>query len=365
MTAPHRATPAASDLDAEALAWFARLDRERGAEQHAEFQAWLAGHPDRQAAFARWQADWQRLDQLPAAGVAQLRRQLAADRAQADRVSAAPASAGRRAWLEGWRALVPQAAVAAVVLAMAGGGGYLAWDHGQQQPVFVQNFSTERGQQLDVQLPDGSRLRLDTATRVEVALYRQRREVRLPEGQALFQVQGDATRPFDVLAGAVKVTVVGTRFSVRHTAGVPGDNGVRVAVEEGRVRVAADSAAGQTVESGTAEVVLTAGQQVAADAAGRMAPVGPVATAGVAPWRDGRITFDDVPLAQALAEFERYGPTRLMLRDPAVGALRVTGTFDTRHLENFLQALPKVLPVRLESGGAQTEIVAVATATAH
>lgn len=357
MTDPHRAAPSSSDLDTEALAWFARLDRERGAEQNAEFQAWLAGHPSRQAAFARWQADWQRLDQLPAAGVAQLRRQLAAEQAQADR-KPTPAPTGRRAWLQGWSALVPQAAVAAVVVLMAGGGSYLAWDHWQQQPVFVQNFSTERGQQLDVQLPDGSRLRLDTATRLEVALYRQRREVRLPEGQAVFQVQGDATRPFDVLAGAVKVTVVGTRFSMRHTASVPGDNGVRVAVEEGRVRVAAAGGAvnppGQT---GAATVVLTAGQQVSADAAGRMAPVGPVATAGVAPWRDGRITFDDVPLAQALAEFERYGQTGLVVRDAAVGALRMTGTFDPRRLDNFRQALPKVLPVRLQGEAPHTEIV--------
>lgn len=358
MTDLHRAAPSPSDLDAEALEWFVRLNRGRGAEQNAEFQAWLAGHAGRQAALARWQADWQRLDGLPAAGVQQLRRQLAADQAKADRTRAAPASATRRAWLQGWSALVPQAAVAVAVLLTAGGGSYLAWDHWQQQPVFVQNFSTERGQQLDVQLPDGSRLRLDTATRVEVALYRQRREVRLPEGQALFQVQGDATRPFDVLAGAVKVTVVGTRFSVRHTANVPGDDGVRVAVEEGRVRVATVAAAGQGAHPGAAVVTLAAGQQVAADAAGHMAPVGPVAAAGAAPWRDGRITLDDVPLVQALAEFERYGPTGLVVRDAAVGALRMTGTFDPRRLDNFRQALPKVLPVRLRGEAPHTEILA-------
>lgn len=362
MTDHHHAAPSPSDLDAEALEWFVRQGRAVGSGQDAEFDAWLAGHPGRRAAFARWQADWQRLDALPAAGVEQLRRQLATDKAAQASRSESPSSQGRRAWLRNWSALVPQAAVAAVVLAMTGGGSYLAWDHWQQQPLFVQNFSTERGQQLDVHLPDGSRLRLDTATRVEVALYRQRREVRLPEGQAMFQVQGDTARPFDVFAGAVKVTVVGTRFSVRHTAGVPGDEGVRVAVDEGRVRVSAIAAAvpdrPQSNQAAEPAVVLTAGQQVVADGAGRLAPVTPVPAAGVAPWRDGRITFDNVPLAQALAEFERYGPTRLMLRDPAVGALRVTGTFDPRHLENFLQALPKVLPVRLEGDGAQVEIVA-------
>ena len=69
-----------------------------------------------------------------------------------------------------------------------------------------------------------------------------------------------------------------------------------------------------------------------------------------------------LPLSQALAEFERYGPTRLAVRDPAVAAMRLSGTFDPRHLDNFRKALPKVLPVRLldpQGGeGAQTLIVA-------
>jgi len=365
MTDLHRAAPSPSDLDSEALDWFVRLGRRplpvHEAAQHTEFQAWLAGHPGRAAAFARWQADWRQLDALPAAGIDELRRQLATDQAAADRVATPSPGTGRRAWLKGVSALLPQAALAAVVLAVTGSGGYLAWDHWQQQPVFAQSFSTERGQQLDVQLPDGSRLRLDTATQVEVVLYRQRREVRLPEGQALFQVQGDNARPFDVLAEGVKVTVVGTRFSVRHTAGIVGDAGVRVAVEEGRVRVASQVGQedGAGVQAPATAVVLTAGQQVASDSAGRLSPVGPVAAAGVAPWRDGRITFDNVPLAQALAEFERYGPTQLRVHDPAVAALRVTGTFDPRRLANFRQALPKVLPVRLQDEpGPQTEIVA-------
>ncbi|MFC7208495.1 FecR family protein [Comamonas endophytica] len=232
------------------------------------------------------------------------------------------------------------------MLALTGGGSYMAWDHWQRQPVFAQNFETLRGQQLNVQLPDGSQLRLDTATRVEVLLYRQRREVRLPEGQVAFAVQGDGTRPFDVLAGDTRVTVVGTRFSVRNTVGSP----VSVAVEEGRVRVAAASD-----PDAAAAVLLTAGQQFVGGAAGT---VGAVAASGIAPWRDGRITLDNLPLSRALAEFERYGPTRMVVHDPAVAALRVSGTFDPRHLENFRRSLPQVLPVRLQEHGGQTEIVA-------
>lgn len=346
MTDHHTHPVTHEDPDAESLEWFVRYSQAADAGQaDAALQTWLAGHPDRAAAFARWQADWRRLDALPAAGVARLRSQLAEDLAAAN----APARSG---WLERLAAPFGRAALAAVVLSVTGGGAYLAWDQWQQQPVFSQQFATPRGQQLDVQLPDGSRLRLDTATQVQVTLYRQRREVRLPEGQVEFHVQGDSGRPFDVMAGGIRVTVVGTRFAVRHTASQP----VQVAVQEGQVRVAAD---GNAAHRATA-VQLTAGQRVSADGDGRFSPIERVPASGIAPWRDGRIAFDNVPLAQVLQELERYGPTQLVVRDPAVAALRLTGTFDPRRLDSFRQSLPKVLPVRLQpSDSAPTEIAAL------
>lgn len=347
-------SPSLSAIDREALDWFARRQRAFTADDEAAFDAWLRADPAHRAALQRWHGDWAGLDALPADGIARLRRQLAADQAAeqaAEQRAAAPASPARRHWLAGLAAMAPRAALATVAVSAAGGGA-LAWRHRQQQPLFASEFRTLRGQQQDVTLPDGSVLRLDTDTRIAVALYRERREVKLLGGQAVFQVRGDTARPFDVLAGAVRVTVVGTRFSVRHTPGISGANGVQVAVEEGRVRVAGNGTAAATA------VELGAGQRIAADAAGRLGAIGQVAAAGIAPWRDGRITFDNTPLAQVLAEFGRYGSTGLLVRDPAVSALRVTGTFDPHRLENFRRVLPHVLPVALRDNGAVTEIVA-------
>lgn len=336
-----------SDVDQQALDWFARRQRALTAAEEAAFHAWLQADPAHRAALARWHGDWRQLDDLPVDGIAQLRRQLAADLAAAKGAST-PASRGRRDWLAGVAAIAPRAALATVALSAAG-GGYLAWNRWQQQPLYAGDFRTLRGQQQDITLPDGSTLRLDTDTRVAVALYRERREVRLLGGQAVFHVQGDQARPFEVLAGAVRVTVVGTRFSVRHTPEIPGAEEIRVQVEEGRVRVAGGA--------GSPVMELRGGQRIAADANGRLGLIGQVAEAGIAPWRDGRITFDNTPLAQVLAEFGRYGSTGLLVRDADVAALRVTGTFDPHRLENFRRVLPRVLPVALRRDGAVTEIV--------
>lgn len=403
-------------LNDVALDWFVRRRRQGTPADDAAFMDWLDQDPSHRLAYDRHQQDWDALDALPAAGIAQLRADLARDLrarmasdvrvdtagdARADTASGARVDTASDPWASprssrrssyrardgGWRAWLIQGAVA-FALVLGCGGGYLAWDHWQRQPVFTQQFASARGQQLDITLPDGSRLRLDTATRAEVSLYRTRREVRLPEGQAVFQVQKDPARPFDVLAGPLKVTVIGTRFSVRHTPGTTQDGSVRVAVEEGRVRVArahagtgggtnavssTGTAPGDTSGDGggpsgnggtaldaasSADVIeLGAGQQVVSDAHGRFGSIAQVAAAGIAPWREGRISFQDTPLSAAIAEFERYGPTNLVIPDPEVGALRLTGTFDPLRTGNFKLALPRVLPVQLRAQGDIIEIV--------
>ncbi len=345
MTQPSPSTPPLRDIDQQALDWFARRERRLSAEEANQFNAWLALDPAHGQAYARWHGDWSGLDALPAAGIDQLRRQLAMDKA----LAAAPPSPARRHWLA---TLAPRAALATLALS-ASGGGVLGWRHWQRQPLYAASFATARGQQQSITLPDGSVLRLDTATRLAVTLYRQRREVRLLDGQAVFQVQGDAKRPFDVLAGAVRVTVVGTRFSVRHTPDIAGKDDVRVEVEEGRVSVARGAA-----PEGTPAILLTAGQRIAADDKGRLGVIGLVAARGIAPWREGRVSFDDTPLAQVLAEFERYGEARLVVRDAQVAQLGVTGTFDPLRLDNFMRVLPRVLPVQLRRDGEVTVIVA-------
>ncbi|MFT3720922.1 FecR family protein [Pseudorhodoferax sp.] len=335
-------------LRQEVLDWFIRRQRDGWSVQdEAAFQAWLGADARHRQRYAQWETHWQALDALPADAVARLRRNLQRDTAR-EAARRAPSGMPRR------RFLVPALAVAAVAV----GAGLLAWSHWQAQPVFAQAFGTQRGQQTEVPLPDGSRMRLDTATRIEVTYYRQRREVQLLEGQAVFSVQADAARPFHVLAGPVGITVVGTRFSVRYTPNLAGNDGVQVAVEEGRVRVVRRAGVpGDALGDLPDAIHLAAGQQVLADTEGTLAPVQAVPGEGIAPWRGSRISFVDTPLAQALAELERYGSTGLTVRDPAVAALRLSGTFDPRDARTLRRVLPSALPVRLREAGGTTEVL--------
>lgn len=370
-TAPQPSSPmpdqAGQDaLVAEAALWQVRRQDGLTVQEEQQFQDWLALDGGRADALQALERVWSGLAELPPAAVAQLRASVHAQAPQTaparavrptqTRSSAPSHSATRpgwRSWLPDLSGLARPLATAMVAVSMCG-AGWLGWRHWQAQPVFTETYATARGQLLDVTLPDGSLLKLDTATRAEVTLYRDRRLVRLAEGQAMFTVTPDASRPFDVLTGRMQVTVVGTRFSVRNTRSGLHQDGVGVQVEEGRVRVTML----EQGQSAAAPVLLTAGQYVQSAADGRLQAVQQQSSSGAMSWREGRVDFERTPLAQALAEFERYTATGLVIRDPAVAALRVNGSFDLRQAEAFSKTLPLVLPVQLRVRDGQTEIAA-------
>lgn len=369
--------------DAQAALWAARRQDGLSTDEEAELQDWLAGGTARRARLNQLERLWDRLGELPPDDVAAMKSEVTSCAPAAGLPSAFPRGsdgaptrqardsraphrpnsdrdtrAHRTPWLQSWRRLVPHATMAGVA-AMVAGASWVAWSHWEQQPTFSQRYTTLRGQQLSTTLPEGSTLRLDTATSLNVSLYRHQREVHLPRGQALFEVKPDATRPFHVLAGPMRITVLGTRFSVRYVEEGGDARRVKVVVAEGRVRVtraALDSRSpvhGPSVLNTTAaseeSVELTAGQTVVADAQGNFSPIGTATPASDMAWRNGRVVLSDTPLGQAVAEFERYVDTGLTISDPAVAALRLNGSFDVRQVDVFKNALPQVLPVRLEA----------------
>jgi transmembrane sensor len=338
-------------VELQAALWLTRRQEGLSATDEGLFQRWLSSDPSHQRAYDGMQASAIRLDALSA------RRPPAESRASPD---VRPTSPARRAWMQGVANVLPRAAALATVAAVTG-GGWLGWQQWRSQPVFSASYRSHRGQRLAVDLPDGSALQLDASTRLDTALFRDRREVRLVDGQAMFAVASDRERPFHVQAGGIRITVVGTRFSVRHTrTGLDAGKTV-VAVESGLVRVgpidvAASERDGWATADGGSAILLSAGQSLSADEAGRLDPLIRVAPDGIAAWRRGRVSFDDTRLVEALAEFERYGDTGLVIRDAQVGQMRIGGSFELTQIGAFAQALPHLLPVRLERRGGITEI---------
>ncbi|WP_338878859.1 FecR domain-containing protein [Achromobacter veterisilvae] len=327
--------PTAS-ADEAALDWLIRRKDSPDAATEARFREWQAASPLHAQAYARWERDWSELDAVPETARAQWRAECPPP------ASAQPNRQRRARWRLAGAALAA-CAVAAVAALLAT----------PSAPQYQMRYATAPGQQQEITLPDGSQVALDTATRVEVLYTKGRREVRMAEGQAMFKVQSDAGRPFDVVTGNVRVTVVGTRFSVRHTPATPGYPGVHVGVASGHVRVGPEAPAAwwEFWRPGRDRQVtdLTAGQQMTVDESGLPGRIARIDAASVAPWLDHRVAFDNATLAQALAEFGRYGHPVPVLGDPRLASLRLTGSFDTRSLATFYRVLPQALPVRIDT----------------
>jgi transmembrane sensor len=197
-------------------------------------------------------------------------------------------------------------------------------------------------------LSDGSVVELQADTEIEVDFAGALRRVTLRKGEAHFQVAKDAQRPFVVAAGGVEVRAVGTAFSVEL-----GAKEIEVLVTEGRVAV--EKAVPPTAT--LPDSLASAGEQQATFGVGNRivveytpeismaAPVPRVTSLSPAEidehlaWRVPRLEFSGTPLSQVLLMFNQYGRVRLMLADPALGRLQLSGVLRADNIESLLHLL--------------------------
>jgi transmembrane sensor len=198
-----------------------------------------------------------------------------------------------------------------------------------------QSFRTAVGQRSTITLADGSRVTLNTASRIRVAYSKGERQLLLDEGQAWFEVAKDSARPFIVHAGGQRVEAHGTAFDVR----VLGDR-TEVMLAEGRVTVDSE----RPGRSG-ASVAMKPNELLVASASGTTVNrvTNPDAWKN---WRQGIVIFDNMPLARAVGEMNRYSATQLLVADAATGRIAISGGFNAGATGAFVEALAVGFGVR-------------------
>jgi transmembrane sensor len=214
-----------------------------------------------------------------------------------------------------------------IAASIAAVGATAAWRYAGD----VDLHHTRLGERRTITLADGSRIHLNTASAVEVAMRKHSRRVRLVKGEALFEVAHDPSRPFLVDAGAARLRAVGTAFNVRIR-----DTVVELTVTEGVVAVAENM---DDVHHPDVSKIAAGGGAVIGS--GAMAPTAldPTILRQRTAWQDGVIELDGETLAQAVAEFNRYRGSPIIIGDPRLANLRVGGRFEVDEAEKFLTAV--------------------------
>lgn len=188
------------------------------------------------------------------------------------------------------------------------------------------DVSTGTAQVRTLDLADGSHVQLDSQTALDIDLGPQRRYIRLVDGQAFFQVHRQPDAPFIVDTDALKVTVTGTAFEVRHLY-----QQTRVSVVEGSVQVDIDS---QTQQ---APFQLQAGDQLLFDQASSRVSLVRTPIEQIASWRTGKLLVEAATLDHVVREMRRHY-NGLIILDPRLGRQKVTGTYNLGDPVSALQA---------------------------
>jgi transmembrane sensor len=199
-------------------------------------------------------------------------------------------------------------------------------------------YQTKIGEQRSVMLADGSRVTLNTGSRIEVRLLADHRIIDLVSGEALFEVAHDVQRPFDVRVGGVVARAVGTQFEVDRRA-----TRTVVTVVEGRVAVAASEA--------SPPQLLLAGDRVVVDGTGPGRIEKGINLTDAIAWIDRQLVFRRRPLSEVAEEFNRYNVAQVEIRSPTLQKQEVTGIFRTDDVASFVTLLAGKQGVHVEGNG--------------
>ncbi|PZU06718.1 MAG: iron dicitrate transport regulator FecR [Sphingomonas sp.] len=200
---------------------------------------------------------------------------------------------------------------------------------------------TALGEIRRVPLPDGSVASVNTASDVAVTMADKRRDVRLNDGEAWFQVAHDKSRPFVVEAGKVRIQAVGTAFSVRRH-----DKGIDVLVTEGVVEAWVEGHEGQRtrIAAGSKSFITDDARPIKVASADG-------AIDRTLSWRTGELALNGESLDYAVAELNRYNARKIVIDTPALGRESLVGYFRVDQPEAFGQAIGATMRARLRVEG--------------
>ncbi|MBR9808443.1 MAG: DUF4880 domain-containing protein [Alphaproteobacteria bacterium] len=312
MNAEH-ALLSADDAEQAAADWLARLDRDgllNGpvdvdalCDARHDFDVWLNAEVAHRVAFLRAATAWSRAERLAALRTnGAIPRRPILHRPVIQMLAAA--------------ACIAMAALVVIPLGLFDGAP------GQPAPL---HYQTARGEIKTLTLEDGSVLTLNTDTSVDVIFSDDERQVALIEGEVFFDVAKAPERPFLINAGEGQVRVLGTSFGIERRQNV-----VEVAVSEGTVWI------GSSAHADMSESILMPGMIGYASVSGVMVETSGVEAVGQRLlWREGRLSFDDTPLREVAAEFNRYNTIQLVITDDVTGDIEIGGTFRLDNVEAF------------------------------
>lgn len=223
-----------------------------------------------------------------------------------------------------------------VLLLLATGLG--VYHHTMQQMVMSDMIvSVEKGQKANITLPDGSKVWVNSDSRLSYgSLFNFRERILHLEGEAYFEVAPDKDRPFIVEAGNISIKALGTSFNVKSYRN---EKSISAVLMTGKVEV----------QSKFAKKILYPNEQIIADKhTGKMQKNKVEEAAVFSNWRYNILRFNAETFENIAFALERYYNTPIVFKSDKLKKYRFTGTLGNTSLESILEVLALTSPLSYE-----------------
>lgn len=220
-----------------------------------------------------------------------------------------------------WKAIA-----AAVVVFMVAGAVMLLLPRNQR-------VITAGAETLAHTLPDGSFITLNAGAeiRYDPDFGSENRSVSL-KGEALFEVQKDAGKPFVVSDGKARIEVLGTVFSVD----APGEGKTSISLAEGKVALYFSNAQQDKkyLEPGEAAIMSSGSREIT---------VKPNDDPNYLAWKTRLITFENTSMERVAQTLNKVYHIKIRFEDPSIAGCRLTASFSNQPLESVLNVITTTL----------------------
>ena len=221
--------------------------------------------------------------------------------------------------------------VAAVILVMFLVGGYIYVRKMEEIRLANNIVTVPVGQRVNLQLPDGTSVWLNASSEIIYPAYfsGSTREIHL-NGEAYFEVEHNASKPFIVHTETFDIKVLGTKFNVEAYKGM---EGFTTALMEGSVEVTDRKNKDKSVRLYPAQKVAFRNGELCKS---------PIDNYDVYRWREGLICFKETRFADLMRQLEKNYGVRILINNEAVKEKVFSGKFRTTDgIDNALRLLQK------------------------
>jgi len=243
---------------------------------------------------------------------------------------------GRKGFLFYWQRI---AAILLLPVILSGIAYYFFNNATDSETAGWQTVSTPPGVKSQTQLPDGTKVWLNSDTRLSypVTFARNRRQVKL-EGEAFFEVVKNSRQPFCVDLGKIGIEVTGTAFNAINYID---EKQTEVILTSGKINLL-----DQHGNKRRLVTEMNPGEKaIFRESSGKIA-IQRVDTDKYTSWIHGRLVFRDDAMAEVVRRLNRWFNVEIEIPDPEIAQYVYTATFSDETIEQILDLFKRTSPVQ-------------------